>query len=156
MEREIKFRAKTIKDNVWVYGSYHFSADKKHHYILILEKFISGDIAGVPGFEYLHDKEVHEVIHETVGQLTGLKDAKGKDIYERDIIHSDYSDGRPCRHIIKYDTVVAAFVAENLDGLDEYLKSKGIPSQGGICREWLTDFGKIVIGNEAENPELLK
>ena len=66
MNREIKFRGKT-PDGKWITGSETFIHD--------------GD--GV----WLHDGcDVVKVMEDTVGQFTGLRDSRGIEIYEGDIV----------------------------------------------------------------------
>lgn len=83
-------------------------------------------------------------------QFTGLQDKNGKDIYEGDILHSVYSDGKPCRHVVEYDKERARFAARYLD----YISYTG-EIASGINQDWLIKQDKEVIGNIYSTPELL-
>lgn len=133
--REILFRGKAIsglKTGKWVFGAYangFWCANKNEH--VIIPTFIGG------GY--------FEVIHETVGQYTGLKDKNGKRIFEGDIVKScEYGD----MFRVEYfgETNYPAFdcvpdVSEtDCNGLSFLVNTEG-------CE---------VIGNIHDNPELLE
>lgn len=62
---DILFKARLISTGEWVIGTYHYSADNKHHYILNREQFLERD-----GDEMaLHKKEVHIVDAASVIQV---------------------------------------------------------------------------------------
>ena len=68
--REIKFRGKRIDNNEWVYGGYYEWGDKSY----IIQKDIWD--------KDINTAQMIEVIPETVGQYTGLKDKNKKKIFE--------------------------------------------------------------------------
>ena len=135
MQRENKFRGqhintagggKPIKE--WVYG-YLFGVWERRY-------ILWGTTNGRPN--------MIEVIHETVGQFTGLYDKNGNEIYEGDILRRDsYWDIR-----ISHNEETASFGWSHVD----WVVSQGRVS--GITKDGMKEYE--VIGNIYENPELLE
>lgn len=120
-------KAKRIDNNEWVEGYYVCLNGDRH--------FIYTGYAETDCGTYYPD--CHEVIPETVGQCTGLKDKNGKLIFEGDIIEYKFEYGK-----ITYSESEAMYIAE--------------------FDTWCTDFDHIeakdveVISNIHDNPELLE
>ena len=129
--RESKFRGKRIDNDKWVYGDliHCYGADAGRIFI----KTFTG---------------LYEVDPTTVGEFTGLKDKNGKEIYEGDVIRSPLSEDKTRPHRIFYHTGNAAFMGALIDRKELcYLR---------LDQDWIYKFGKEVIGNIHENPELLE
>jgi len=71
----IKFKAKRLDNNTWVEG--YFYAECGNAYI----------IENCQKESMLNRNITYEVDPSTVCQFTGLKDCKGKEIFEHDLIH---------------------------------------------------------------------
>lgn len=146
--REIKFRGKSKNVNEWCYGTYIFTDDntnnpfrtrplKESHRIVF---WVAGDW-NMGGWDY------EEVIPETIGQYTGLKDKNGKEIYEGDIIGC-YNP--KIKHLIFYNEKQGRFMAAlNGDIENDYTSVCGLDDS-----RW--NASKEVIGNIHDNPELIK
>ena len=135
--REIKFRAKDIASNKWLFG------DLRHH----KDDVCIFDQGGTKG---------EQVKRETVGQYTGLKDKNDKPIFEGDIVEcvswNEYFTNpatgevmQPFRRKMYVDFRKGGF------------KMVEPMSYGIEVREWDIIYnGDIeIIGNIHDNPELL-
>ena len=100
---------------------------------------------------------VYDIMQDTLGQYTGLKDKNGKKIFEGDII--DWY-GEP--YIIKYGEYIVTR-ASNVMG-ENFKDDKTFGWYGEIQREYkkgrgidlsIVCYGEVV-GNIYDNPELLK
>ena len=140
--RKIKFRGFHVDENgkekVYVNGGW-----VKGYWV------ISGSILQTSHvLKYLFYKgkvDIHgwkSVLIPTVGQYTGLKDKNGKEIFEEDIVATDFHDKKT--YLIKY-------------GIHNYT-DVGFYAKDGNYRFPMPDSLKhiIKIGNIYENPELLE
>lgn len=129
MKREIKFRG-INNHGVWIYGS------------LVYSKNIQAAIYFEVGQGAVKHFDFSYVDKKSVGQYTGLKDTKGIEIYEGDIIKATYRDGE-----------------NDIDGFFEVIYDEGafsakVDTNYAPCLYEL--WGKVVIGNIYDNSELLK
>ena len=127
--REIKFRGKRKDTNEWVYG---YLAEDDNGNPIIIHKSINASF--------------YEVIPETVGQYTGVKDKNKKEVYKGDIIEIRDLFGTPQTIVVVEWNDYGYFgVTEKGRGMIDYLA--GLKTN---CVNF------VVIGNIYENPELLE
>ena len=98
MEREIKFKAKSIYNNEWVYGDLLHQADGTH---IFMGKGKNGHTL-CPRVDPL-----------TVCQFTGLKDCEGNEIWEGDIISSPHFERVAT---VKWDDSLCGFKCSDVTG----------------------------------------
>lgn len=136
MEREIKFRGKTINGNEWIYGPTISQGTIKRK----ANKW----------FMEVAENKWKGLQPNTLGQYTGLKDKNGKEIYEGDIVLTPF-----------IDPIFGDMVGEDLY-VKRQVKFNGgsfvvNEGDGFIYLECFTQNNHIEIcGNIHDNPELLK
>lgn len=145
--REIKFRGRD-ENGKWYYGS-------------LIQTYYGGVFIQVTSqpLDMATENTVFEtveVLPETVGQYTGLKDKNGKEIYEGDLVHYVYQPGEGCCNF-------------DCEGIVEWkstgFKMTALPGRGGFCG-WLVSCPGAyegsseelfeIIGNIHDTPELLE
>lgn len=124
--REILFRGKTITSKEWIYGDLLQYAGGTQ----IWENTEQGKFNA-------------QIIPETVGQYTGLKDKNGNEIFEGDILEGDLEDnldpGAKWRSVVIWGKFRWMCKGRQTLPMDEYDILEG-----------------EVVGNIHDNPELLK
>ncbi len=123
MNRVIKFRGKSLEHNIWVYGHY-CKLNNRGYIILGSENTVNNNNGGAL-VTFAEEVDVN-----TIGEYIGIKDSKGQEVYEGDIILSSWWDdepqevkyydygfkGRDIRQEIVYGREYYAGIGELLDG----------------------------------------
>ena len=135
MSREIKFRGKRLDNNKWVCGYYSFNPFLKR--------------AEIYSFDDVRSY-VYEVIPESVGQYTGLRDSKltaeypeGQEVYEGDIVR-----------VLREDSF-KPYIAEVYFSGGCYGTTWFHPIENRSIFKPIFDWDVEVIGNVFDNPDLI-
>ena len=132
--REYKFRGKRVDNGEWVHGNYFI--DERD----IEDGFIWREIPQIQQ-RYGDHYQYFDIINDTIGQYTGLKDKNGKEIYEDDLVAvADYANWEGL-YKVAWDNDGSMYVIEDAYG----------------DREKLCEFEEYLVkGNIHDNPELLE
>ena len=133
--REIKFRGRDEWGN-WRHGDLMKNSIPTASPVIV-ENFYYDD----------PDDSMFEVNPDTVGQFTGLKDHKGREIYEGDIVKV-VSYGEESFHVVKY-MVDEDYPAFDLDPVLNDGECNSLSYCLGVLDTKIT-----VIGNIHDNPEM--
>lgn len=129
--RMIKFRAKRLDNDKWIYGDLHLHTPFPHIHSTL------GDKA--------------KIDTDTIGQFTGLHDKNGKEIYEGDIVKRERKSLRVRGFPEKTYSAVGYIGFKQNDGRYVMVTSN---SECSLCEPYAVQME--VIGNIHDNPELLK
>ena len=142
---ENKFRGKSVRTGGWIYG-YYVKHETRQTCPIGEDKLTPDEIKRLIVFDSFADwnmpktLQAIEVIPETVGQYTGLKDKNGKEIFEGDIVAC--GDGEVPTEI-RWVQESSAFMAYNIKRKEYHLLNK-----------YFDRFIGEVIGNIHDNPEV--
>ena len=141
MNERYLFRGKRKDNGEWVYGFYVFRRKRSGVFGQVIseldyDRHLIIDTQG----------KSNEVIPETVGQCTGLRDKNGKLIFEGDLLRFTNTDNEQSIYKVIYDDVYAGWRIQEIGclGLDEMEDWEN-------SREYFE-----VIGNIHDNTELLE
>jgi uncharacterized phage protein (TIGR01671 family) len=168
MERQIKFRAKHIKNGAWLYGDL-LQSNEGSVYIGVHGQYIDDGMH----FNDMYDETCY-IDEDTIGQFVGITDEYGKEVFEGDVLEADYKydslgynggvdpdNDCICYGVVEFDNDALQWVLNIYKA--EYPISKQIEEDG--CSLFpLQIFGHEygydncnlkIIGNIHDNPSLI-
>lgn len=136
--RTIKFRGKHIKTGEWLYGSHYNDGAEDY----ILENLPNSAL----------DFEERQIDQNTLGQFTGLQDARGMDIYEGDIMRVPETE---------FNAEIIGDVRYQKDSFVVFSRNSGTATMlSWVLRKQHETkyfvYPAEILGNIVDNPELIK
>lgn len=124
--REILFRGKRLGTGEWIYGS-------------LLQEQINGATCECIIVDLGYARDMRQIVVNTGGQYTGLKDRTGKKIFEGDIVRMDFAT-RSITEVVGFRDGRFVTICQNRPDSD--------------CALVIHSKDATVIGNIHDNPEL--
>lgn len=124
---EYKFRGRRVDTKEWVYGLPQYS--------------VIGGAIYIDTIQSIKNLRYYEIIPETVGQYTGLKDCTQAEMYNGDIVRNDYGHN-------------GVIMWRNDRFIINWINNKF--GYGFDLDHWAINRNIVVIGNAIDNPELLQ
>lgn len=158
--REILFRGKDPETGVWHEGQYIHLHKTTYCFSGSEERDAENEIHQIV-FEQMTDWNLPnrhlrvDVLPETVGEFTGIKDKNGKRIFEGDLLESQISENPEDWKIWKVGFEDGTFTFESVR---KSVKSrrKYRHELNMLCADEVKFYGLVLIGNIHDNPELLE
>lgn len=141
MKREIKFRAMTKANNVMVFGDLIICPNGEHRILWVESK---GELPLDVDYKSFNET----VQSSTIGQLTGLKNDKGIEVYDGDIVQVG-----GLIEVVKYIDGILCCYSENIYGKHEKVDIDTFEDIIVASSDYFEPYE--IIGNIYQNPELL-
>lgn len=140
MNHRYIFRGKRKDNGEWIYGNFCCGNERQtlHDSIFVYD-------CETQSFDN------YDIIPETIGQCTGLKDKNGKPIFEGDVLYDKESG---FVGTVKFNDIIASFVVVINDTTPTFYHWSWL-NKGDVARSKNLKNTEV-IGNEFDNPELLE